>query len=150
MGYDKLSEHIKPIVEKRAIMAEKQSLLISIGFEWERKKHLGQTNEVNGESPFEYIQGEFSPYLSHAVYSYVWRAMTKNLKKIRLGPATLRVDNRSDSLDDFSKIGEEMIPYFLETVRYDEILREHLAFSQVDSMLIITLNTSEDLGTTID
>jgi hypothetical protein len=139
MGYNKLREHIKPIVERRLTVTERRGLLGSIGFEWERKKYLGQVNE-DTESPFEYIKGEFSPYLAHAVYSYIWGAMTKKLKMIRLGPASLKVDERSDSRDDFSEIGELMIPYFLEAIRYDEILKEHLEFSQTNLMLVITIN----------
>lgn len=140
MGYNKLNEHVESIVQDRFV-AKKRNPLMNLGFEWERQKHLSQAKRGEIESPFEYIKGEFSPYLSHAVYAYIWRAIRQSLKMIRLGAESFRGDERSDSLDDFSTTGEAMISYFLETVRYDEILREHLEFSQVGAMLVIKINT---------
>ena len=58
---------------------------------------------------------------------------------IRLGHGGLTVDEQEDSLDEFSRIGEGLIPYFLEAVRYDKVLAEHLELRQEGSMLIITI-----------
>lgn len=140
MGYAELSERIKPIIERRPIVAKDPNLLTNIGFEWERKKYTGQVKDIEQENPLKYIKGDFSAYLAHAVYSYVWEAMINKLKIIRLGSANVRVDERLDSLDDFSEIGEAMVPYFLEAVRYDEILRRHLEISQIGPTLVVKIN----------
>jgi len=141
MGYKELSNHIRPIVERRSVVKENRNLFVNIGFEWEQKKYLGKVKDVEKENPFKYIDGEFSLYLSHAVYAHIWVAITRNLNLIRLGSADLKVDERSDSLDDFGKTGEAMIPYFLEAVRFDKILKEHLAISKEGSMLVVRINT---------
>ena len=109
-----------------------------IGMEWERQKHFDSTHADRAEL-FEYINGEFSPYLAHAVYSYTWQAIEEGLSVIRLGPATISVAKQTGSLDDFSEPAELMAPYFWETIRFDEILQAHLQMEQEESMLIVTI-----------
>jgi hypothetical protein len=126
-----LTEYVKTIAQARLspllddLSAKERSL-------------LGIKNSATPR-PFRYIEGEPSPYLACAVYSYLLRAIENGLKTIRLGPAGSLAGSDANSLDDFSYTGEMLIPYVLETVRYDQVLRRHLHVDQEDTLLIIEI-----------
>jgi len=142
MNWTEFYQYIKPIADRRSI--EYQPMLDKVGWKWEREKfeREQQGGEASGVvSPFKYIEGRYSLYKGVFVYSIIRNAMEKEQRIIRIGPANVEVEARSNTSDHFSEYDEEMIPYFLEVVRLDEVLAEHLEMTKEQDILIITINT---------
>jgi len=139
MNQDEFYEYVEPIAGRR-----NPSLLSEVGYKWGQEKYK---QEQEGKeipiSPFEYIEGEYSPYLGVGVYSYIRNALKKGHRTIRLGSANAKMDVRSDTSDDFSQVGEAIKRYFLEVVRFDQVLAEHLKITQEDDILVISMHFEE-------
>jgi hypothetical protein len=124
-----------PLMKVAADMGEKLRKAIADGTELPPPK-----------SPFKYILssgGAPSPYLTYAVYSYLREAIEKGVNRVRFGPANVRIDEGGqDSLDDFSDVGEAMIPYVLETIRYDTVLARYVGVVKEGDILLISIKST--------
>lgn len=116
--------HLKKIVERL-----RPSPLDEIGFLWQQ--------DALARDPFTYIKDEYSPYLAHAVYAYLWRAIQNGKYILRLGSRDTQIEEGIESLDIFDMPAEKAIPYFLETLHYDKLLQEHVNVTQEGSVLIV-------------
>jgi len=125
-----------PLMKVAAKMGEELRKAIADGMELPSQKR-----------PYKYILssgGAPSPYLAYAVYSYLRRAIEKGVNKVRFGPANVRVDEGGqDALDDFSDAGEAMIPYVLETIRYDTVLARHIDVVKEGDILVISIKSTD-------
>jgi len=124
MNWAEFYQYIKPIAGRRSI--EYRPKLDIAGWKWEREKFeqkYQRRDPSNVVSPFKYIKGRYSFYDGIGVYAYIANAMEKEQKTIRLDPT------------------HGMIPYFLEAIRFDEVLAEHLVMTKEQDILIITINT---------
>jgi len=125
-----LRDHVDEMVNRKGLKP-----LDEAGFEWQRKRIRGETDSEG----FDFIEHDYSPFLAHAVYVYILEALNRGKTRIRLGPSEAGLAGRPDTADFLDYPATQAIPYVLETLRIDPILREHLRASQEGNILQITI-----------